>query len=100
MRNRRLGGGLTVEGGVYFDGWYPRQHCYHPSLPPRRLRMIEDLEDYRATMLVCSAPGGGSTSLPYLEQEAWQDIDPRLRFYGFLNDAEFIAQCQERGIKV
>src|SRR4029079_2780980 len=62
--------------------------------------MIEDLEDYRATMLVWSALGGGSISLPYLEQEAWQDIDRRLRFYGFLNDAEFIAQCQERGIKV
>ena len=62
--------------------------------------MIEDLEDYRATALVWSALGGGSISLPYLEQEAWQEIDPRFRFYGFLNDAEFIQHCQERGIKV
>ena len=30
-----------MERGVYFDAWFPRQHCYHPSLPPRRLRMVE-----------------------------------------------------------
>jgi hypothetical protein len=89
-----------MERGVYFDGWFPRQHCYHPSLPPRRLKMIEDLEAYRATSLVWSALGGGSISLPYLEQEAYDQIDPRFRLYGFVNDAEFIAHCQERGIKV
>jgi hypothetical protein len=89
-----------MERGVYFDAWFPRQHCYHPSLPPRRLKMIEDLEAYHATSLVWSALGGGSISLPYLEEEAWGDVDPRFRFYGFLNDAEFIRHCQERGIKV
>jgi hypothetical protein len=89
-----------VERGVYFDGWFPRQHCYHPSLPPRRLRMIDDLRDYRATVLVWSALGGGSISLPYLEEEAFAEIDPRFRFYGFVNDAEFIAECQRHGIKV
>jgi hypothetical protein len=89
-----------MERGVYFDAWFPRQHCYHPSLPPRRLRMVDDLVDYRATALVWSALGGGSLSLPYLEQEAFGEIDPRFRFYGFVNDAEFIAACQARGIKV
>jgi hypothetical protein len=89
-----------MERGVYFDAWFPRQHCYHPSLPPRRLKMIEDLEEYHATALVWSALGGGSISLPYLEEEAWGEVDPRFRFYGFLNDAEFIKHCQERGIKV
>jgi hypothetical protein len=89
-----------MERGVYFDAWFPRQHCYHPSLPPRRLKMIEDLEAYHATSLVWSALGGGSISLPYLEQEAWGDVDERFRFYGFMNDAEFIQRCQERGIKV
>jgi hypothetical protein len=89
-----------VERGVYFDAWFPRQHCYHPSLPPRRLKMIEDLERYHATSLVWSALGGGSISLPYLEREAWGEVDERFRFYGFLNDAEFIQHCQERGIKV
>jgi len=85
---------------VYFDAWFPRQHCYHPSLPPRRLKMVDDLVDYRATALVWSALGGGSLSLPYLEQEAFGEVDPRFRFYGFLNDAEFVAACQARGIKV
>jgi len=89
-----------MERGVYFDAWFPRQHCYHPSLPPRRLKMIEDLEAYHATSLVWASLGGGSISLPYLEQEAWGEVDERFRFYGFMNDSEFIQRCQERGIKV
>ncbi len=89
-----------MERGVYFDAWFPRQHCYHPSLPARRLKMIDDLRDYRATALVWSALGGGSISLPYLEQEAFAEIDPRFRFYGFVNDSEFIRECQKHGIKV
>jgi hypothetical protein len=89
-----------MERGVYFDAWFPRQHCYHPSLPPRRLRMIDDLVDYRATVLVWAAMGGGSLALPYLEQEAFGAVEPRARFYGFVNDSEFIAACQARGIKV
>ncbi|MGI8434431.1 MAG: hypothetical protein ACR2LE_06820 [Nocardioidaceae bacterium] len=89
-----------MQRGVYFDAWFPRQHCYHPSLPPRRLRMVDDLVDLRATVLVWSALGGGSLSLPYLEQEAFGAVEPRSRFYGFVNDSEFIAACQARGIKV
>ncbi|HJW91489.1 MAG TPA: hypothetical protein VJ436_12670 [Anaerolineales bacterium] len=89
-----------MERGVYFDAWFPRQHCYHPSLPARRLRMVDDLRDYRATVLVWSALGGGSLSLPYLEEEAFAPIDPRFRFYGFVNDNEFIRECQKFGIKV
>ena len=46
-----------MERGVYFDAWFPRQHCYHPSLPPRRLRMLDDLADYHATTLVWAALG-------------------------------------------
>ncbi len=57
-----------MERGVYFDAWFPRQHCYHPSLPPRRLKMIDDLEAYHATSLVWASLGGGSISLPYLER--------------------------------
>jgi hypothetical protein len=89
-----------MERGVYFDAWYPRQHNYHPSMPPRRLKMVEDLEAYRATMLCWSALGGGVISLPYLEEEAFAPVQPRYRIYGHLNDAEFIEECGKRGIKV
>ena len=89
-----------MERGVYFDAWFPRQHNYHPSLPARRLRMVEELRDYRATVLVWSALGGGSIALPYLEEEAFGEIPARLRMYGFVNDSEFIRECQKRGIKV
>ncbi len=91
---------LRIERGVYFDAWYPWQHNYHPSFPPRRLRMIEHLEEYRATMLVWAALGGGNISLPYLEEEAFGEVPPRYRVYGFVNDAEFIQECGRRGIKV
>ena len=89
-----------MERGVYFDAWFPNQHCYHPSLPGRRLRMVDHLLDYRATTLVWAAMGGGSIALPYLEQEAFAPIDSRFRFYGFVNDSEFIKECQKKGIKV
>jgi hypothetical protein len=89
-----------MERGIYFDGWYKNNHCYHPSLPIRSMQMIDDLEKYKGTILVWSALGGGSISLPYLEHEAYGKVDPRLRFYGFMNDSEFIAECNKRGIKV
>ena len=89
-----------MERGIYFDGWYKNNYCYHPSLPFRSMQMIEDLEKYKGTILVWSALGGGSISLPYLENEAFGELDPRLRFYGFMNDSEFIAECNKRGIKV
>src|ERR1044071_7325389 len=92
--------GFLMERGVYFDAWFPGQHNYHPSLPPRRLRMVDHLVDYHSTVLVWSALGGGSISLPYLEREAFGEIDPRMRMYGFVNDAEFIQECRKHGIKV
>ena len=36
-----------MERGIYFDGWYRDNHCYHPSLPFRSMRMVEDLEKYK-----------------------------------------------------
>ncbi len=88
-----------MERGIYFDGWYHNNHCYHPSLPFRSMQMVEDLEKYKATILVWSVMGGGSISLPYLHNEAFGPVDPRLRFYGYMNDSEFIAECNKRGIK-
>ena len=89
-----------MERGIYFDAWYRDEHCYHPSLPMRRMQMIEDLKDYEATVLVWSALGGGSVSLPFLEEEAFGEVPPRLRIYGYMNDSEFIRECGKHGIKV
>jgi len=89
-----------MERGIYFDGWYKHNHCYHPSLPIRTRQMLEDLEYYHGTSLVWAGMGGGSISLPYLEQEAFGDVEPRLRFYGAMNDKEFVEECTKRGIRL
>src|SRR5688572_154491 len=100
MWDRSTKGTPGMQRGIYFDGWYRGHHCYHPSLPQRRLSQVGDLERYRGTMLVWSAMGGGSISLPYLEQEIDGPVSPRDRFYGGLTDREFIAECGRRGIDV
>ena len=89
-----------MERGIYFDGWYKHNHCYHPSLPLRGTQMLEDLERYRGTVLVWAGLGGGSISLPYLQHEAFGQVDPRMQFYGYMNDRDFIAECNKRGIKL
>ncbi|MCL1899917.1 MAG: hypothetical protein FWG11_05305 [Promicromonosporaceae bacterium] len=87
-----------MERGVYFDGWYRNSWNIHPTLPPRRLQMLEDLEEMGATALVWAGLGGGVISLPYLEDEAFGEIPERFRTYGYVNDSEFIAHCREAGI--
>ncbi len=89
-----------MERGVYFDAWFRDEYCYHPSLPIRSLQMLEDLEKYHGTVLVWAGLGGGSISLPYLTHEAFGEVDPRMQVYGYMNDCEFIAECNRRGIKL
>lgn len=89
-----------MERGVYFDGWFKHNHCYHPSLPPRSAQMLEDLERYHGTVLAWAGLGGGSISLPYLHHEAFGPVDPRMQIYGYMNDSEFIAECNRRGIRL
>ena len=89
-----------MERGIYFDGWFKHNHCYHPSLPIRSRQMLEDLERYHGTVLTWAGLGGGSISLPYLHHEAFGPVDPRMQIYGFMNDSEFIAECNKRGIKL
>ena len=36
---------MSMERGVYAQGWFARGYNYHPSLPPRRLKMAEDFAD-------------------------------------------------------
>jgi hypothetical protein len=88
-----------MERGVYAQGWFARGYNYHPSLPPRRLKMVDDFVEYRATMITWPALGGGPISLSYLEQEAHAPIPARYRQYGFLKDSEFVAECHARGVK-
>ena len=89
-----------MERGIYFDGWFRHNHCYHPSLPIRSLQMLEDLERYHGTVLTWAGLGGGSISLPFLVHEAFGSVDPRMQIYGYMNDSEFIAECSRRGIKL
>ena len=32
----------SMERGIYFDGWFKNEHCYHPSLPARVEKRGED----------------------------------------------------------
>lgn len=89
-----------MERAVYFDGWLKDQYCFHPDMPMRSTVALEDLERFHATMLVWAGLGGGSISLPFLHHEAYGPVDPRLRMYGYMNDAEFIRRCNERGMKL
>jgi hypothetical protein len=88
-----------VERGVYAQGWFERGWNYHPSLPPRRLKMVEDFAAYRATMITWPSLGGGPISLSYLEEEAHAPVPARYRQYGFLKDSEFLDECRARGVK-
>ena len=89
-----------MERGIYFDSWYKHNHCYHPSLPLRTVQNLEDLVRYHGTVLVWAGMGGGSISLPYLENEAFGPVDPRMQFYGCMNDRAFVEECGKRGIKL
>ena len=40
------------------------------------------------------------TCIPFLEQEAFGEVDPRQRFYGGMNDSEFAAECGKLGISL
>ncbi len=91
---------FVMERGVYFDAWFKHNFCYHPSLPLRSAQMLEDLKKYRASVLVWAGMGGGSISLPWLHHEAFGEVDPRMRFFGFMNDSEFAAECEKLGIKL
>ncbi|MBG6054920.1 hypothetical protein IWX81_001331 [Salinibacterium sp. CAN_S4] len=60
---------------------------------------MEEISQFQPTMLTWPGMGGGSISLPYLESEITGDIPARFRYYGYLNDGEFMRACQARGIK-
>lgn len=87
-----------MERGIYFDGWYPNEYCFHPAMPPRRLTMADDVAEMGGTVLVWAGLGGGVISLPYLEEEAFGRIPQRFRQHGYVNEAEFVAYARSHGI--
>ena len=52
----------------------------------------------KGNMLLWSCLGSGAIGLPYLQKEAYEKIQPRFKFYGYLNDQEFCRECEKRGI--
>lgn len=86
--------------GIYFMGWQRDMWNYHPSLPMKNMQMVEDICDMKGNMLIWSCLGSGAIGLPYLDREANDEIPPRLRLYGYMNDREFCEECRKRGIKV
>jgi hypothetical protein len=84
--------------GVHFMAWHRDMWNYHPSLPMKRLRMLDDVVAMGGTTLLWSCLGSGGIGLPYLDKEANEPVPGRLRFYGHLNDREFCAACAARGV--
>ena len=86
--------------GIYFMGWQRDMWNYHPSLPMKNMQMVEDIVDMHGNMLIWSCLGSGAIGLPYMDKEANENIPPRMRLYGYMNDREFCEECKKRGIKV
>lgn len=89
-----------MQKGIYFMGWQRDMWNYHPSLPMKNMQMVEDICDMHGNMLTWSCLGSGAIGLPYLDREANEEIPPRMRLYGYMNDKEFCEECKKRGIKV
>ncbi|MHB8061087.1 MAG: hypothetical protein ACYDG2_00425 [Ruminiclostridium sp.] len=88
-----------MERAIYCYNWLAGKHNCHPSHLMKSMSMVEDLEMLKPTILVWSMMGAGSLSLPYLEEDIYSDIATRLRFHGYINDSEFLSECNKRDIK-
>ncbi len=84
--------------GMHYMCWHERDWNYHPSMPMKRLQNVQDIVDMRGNLLLWSCLGSAAIGLPYLEREAFEQIPPRLRFYGHINDSEFCKECADHGI--
>lgn len=84
--------------GMHYMCWFKEDWNYHPSMMSKRLQQIDDIESVHGNMLLWSCLGSGAIGIPYLQKEAFERIQPRFRFYGYLNDSEFCHECEKRGI--
>jgi hypothetical protein len=64
----------------------------------KRLQQVQDIVDMNGNVLLWSCLGSAAIGIQYLDKEANEQIPPRLRFYGYLNDREFCEECGKRGI--
>lgn len=84
--------------GMHYMCWFKEDWNYHPSMPSKRLQQVEDAASMKGNILLWSCLGSGAIGLPYLQKEAYEKIQPRFKFYGYLNDQEFCRECEKRGI--
>ena len=84
--------------GMHYMCWYRHDWNYHPSMPMKRLQQVQDVVDLNGNLLLWSCLGSGAIGIQYLDKEANEAIPARSRLYGYLNDREFIAECDKRGI--
>ena len=84
--------------GMHYMCWFKEDWNYHPSMMSKRLQQVQDIVDVKGNMLLWSCLGSGAIGVPYLYKEAFEKIQPRFKFYGYLNDSEFCRECEKRGI--
>jgi hypothetical protein len=77
----------------------PGSHASTTTIPACRLAGLKWWKTCWTTRPPCwyGRRWAADRSLPYLEQEAFGKIDPRFRFYGFVNDSEFIRRSARSG---
>lgn len=88
-----------MKRGMHYMCWFKEDWNYHPSLPMKRLQQVQDIVDMNGNLLLWSCLGSAAIGIQYLDREANEEIPPRLRFYGYMNDREFCEECDKRGIR-
>ena len=87
-----------MERPVYYYTWLRGRPNCHPVHTPKNIGDIEKLVKNHSTMLSWSMMGSGSISLPFLEEQIYQEIPPQFRYHGFVNEYEFNQLCLQQGI--
>ncbi len=87
-----------MERPVYYYTWLRGRPNCHPVHTPKNIGDIEKMKQNHATMLSWSMMGSGSISLPFLEDQIYQDIPAQFRYHGFVNEWEFNKLCLQNGI--
>lgn len=87
-----------MERPVYFYTWLRGRPNCHPVHTPKNIGHVEEMIKNHATMLTWSQMGGASISLPFLEDQIYEDIPANYRYHGFMNESDFNQLCLKNGI--